>query len=81
VIVDGGPKIITFIIDGILCDGGDYRQFGWGRFNPDYRGVEGMEILRIGPSLKGKIKSLRMYDRALLTSEAIGNYRYGPNKP
>jgi hypothetical protein len=81
VIVDGGPKIITFIVDGMLCDGGDYRQFGWGRFNPDYRGVEGMEILRIGPSLKGKIKSLRMYDRALLTTEAIGNYRYGLNKP
>ncbi len=81
VIVDGGPKIITFIVDGMLCDGGDYRQFGWGRFNPDYRGVSGMDILRIGPSLKGKVKSLRMYDRALLTTEAIGNYRYGLNKP
>ena len=81
VIVDGGPKIITFIVDGILCDGGDHRQFGWGRFNPDYRGVSSMENLRIGPSLKGKIKSLRMYDRALLTTEAIGNFRHGLNKP
>ncbi len=39
VIVDGGPKIITFIIDGMLCDGGSYRQFGWGRFNPHLRHV------------------------------------------
>ena len=77
VIVDGGPKIITFVVDGILCDGGEYRQFGWGRFSPNYRGIKGMENLRIGPSLKGRIKSLRMYDRALLTSEAIGNFREG----
>jgi len=77
VTVDGGPKIITFVVDGILCDGGEYRQFGWGRFSPNYRGITGMENLRIGPSLKGRIKSLRMYDRALLTSEAIGNFRKG----
>ncbi len=39
VVVDGGPKIITFFVDGILCDGGDHRQFGWGRFNPALRHV------------------------------------------
>ena len=35
VTVDGGPKIITFVVDGILGDGGDQRQFGWGRFSPN----------------------------------------------
>ena len=30
VIVDGGPKIISFIVDGVFCDGQDFRQFGWG---------------------------------------------------
>ncbi len=39
VIVDGGPKLITFIVDGVVCDGGEYRQFGWGRFNPHLRHV------------------------------------------
>ena len=39
VIVDGGPKIISFVVDGVLCDGGDYRQFGWGRFNAALRHV------------------------------------------
>lgn len=29
VIVDGGPSIITFVVDGKLADGGDHRQFGW----------------------------------------------------
>ena len=39
VIVDGGPKIISFIIDGFLCDGGGWRQFGWGRFSSALRHV------------------------------------------
>jgi len=56
VIVDGGPKSISFVIDGKLSDGGDFRQFGWGRYNPNLRGI-------------------RLYARALLVSEAVGNYR------
>ena len=39
VIVDGGPKIISFVVNGILCDGGAYRQYGWGRFSPGLRHV------------------------------------------
>ena len=75
--VDGGPKIITFIVDGKLCDGADYRQFGWGRFSPNLYHVNGDKMLRIAPDLKGKVKSLRIYNRYLNTSEAIGNYQAG----
>ncbi|MEW6358565.1 MAG: LamG-like jellyroll fold domain-containing protein [Planctomycetota bacterium] len=77
VIVDGGPKIITFVIDGKLCDGGERRQFGWGRYSPNLRGVKGGETLCIGPSLSGEIKRLRIYNRALRVSEAIGNFQAG----
>ena len=73
VIVDGGPRIITFVVDGRLCDGGDHRQFGWGRYSPHLRDVRGGDLLRIAPQLRG----LRVYDRYLLTSEAIGNFRAG----
>ncbi|MEA3479384.1 MAG: exo-alpha-sialidase [Bacteroidota bacterium] len=75
--VDGGPKIITFIIDGKLCDGADYRQFGWGRFSPNLYHVNGDKMLRIAPDLKGEVKSLHIYNRCLTTSEAIGNYQAG----
>jgi hypothetical protein len=75
--VDGGPKIITFVIDGKLCDGGDFRQFGWGRFSPNLRNVKGSNLLRIGPSLKGQVQSLRIYNRPLRTSEAIVNFKNG----
>ena len=39
VVVDGGPRVISFIIDGVLCDGGAFRQFGWGRFSAALRHV------------------------------------------
>ena len=48
--VDGGPKIITFVVGGVLCDGGDQRQFGWGRFSPTLRTPNGSATLKIaGP--------------------------------
>ena len=78
--VDGGPKIITFVVDGVLCDGGDDRQFGWGRFSPNLRapnpdnGASGSPQLKIAPA----VGSLRIYNRALRTSEAVGNFHAGP---
>jgi hypothetical protein len=71
--VDGGPKIITFVVDGVLCDGGDQRQFGWGRYSPTLRTPHGADTLRIAPA----VQSLRLYSRPLRTSEAVGNYRAG----
>lgn len=75
VIVDGGPKLITFVVNGLLCDGGDFRQFGWGRFTPHLRHINGAATLRIGPKLFGEISHLRLYQRYLRTAEAIANYR------
>ena len=75
--VDAGPRIITFVIDGVLCDGGEWRQFGWGRFSPHLRHANGSGALRIAPAFEGSIERLRIYNRYLLTSEAIGNWRAG----
>ncbi|GAB6164379.1 hypothetical protein JCM19992_03790 [Thermostilla marina] len=72
-IIDGGPKIILFVVDGILCDGGDARQFGWGRFSPTLRTPEGDATLRLGTGVRG----LRIYGRALRVSEAVGNFQSG----
>ncbi len=73
IIVDGGPKIITFVVDGVLCDGGDQRQFGWGRFSPNLRTPNAAATLTIMP----QVQALRLYNRALRTSEAVGNFRAG----
>ena len=77
IVVDGGPKIITFIIDGQLCDGAADRQFGWGRFSPHLRDVNGAPVLRIHSPNQGTLEHLRIYNRALRTSEVIANFRAG----
>ena len=75
--VDGGPKIITFVIDGVLNDGGATRQYGWGRFPPELDDVNGRRRTALAPKLFGELKALRIYDRYLRTSEAVGNFRAG----
>jgi hypothetical protein len=76
-IVDGGPKIISFVVDGVMCDGGDQRQYGWGRFDPALGDVNGSANIRIGSNAGDRVHILRIYDRYLRTSEAVGNYHAG----
>ena len=77
IIVDGGPKIIAYVIDGRFNDGGEHRQFGWGRYSPNLRTPTGSDRLRIAPSLAGSLSVLRIYERALMVTELIGNWRSG----
>ncbi|MGM9508108.1 LamG-like jellyroll fold domain-containing protein [Larkinella sp. GY13] len=74
IIVDGGPHLIYFVVDGNFNDGGDTRQFGWGRFNPYLKSVAGAAQITLGTQLSGRISQLSVYNRALTVSEAIGNY-------
>ena len=72
VILDAGPKIITFVVDGALCDGGTGRQYGWARY-PDALALVVPSRLKIAPA----VRHLRVYGRYLRTSEAIANFRAG----
>ena len=77
IIVDGAPDVISFVVDGILCDGGTASNHGWGRFSPELSNVDGSSRVRLASSLVGRLKRLRVYSRYLRTSEAIANYRAG----
>ncbi|MFO7975550.1 MAG: LamG domain-containing protein, partial [Candidatus Hydrogenedentota bacterium] len=77
IIVDGGPNIITFVVDGVVCDGGTHRQYGWGRFDPAIQDINGDSKANTASPLNGKIEALRIYNRYLLNSEAIANYQAG----
>jgi hypothetical protein len=70
-VVDGGPHIIMFIIDGRMCDGGAARQFGWGRFGNQLQLRTGGDKLRFAPRTHGKLYACRIYDRALKTAEIV----------
>ncbi len=77
IVVDGGPKIIAFVIDKQLCDGGEDRLFGFGRFDQNLKDVSGFAKVRIAPALHGRLEHLRFYTRPLRVSEAVGNQRAG----
>jgi len=69
IILDAGPRIVTFIVDGQLCDGGAARQYGWARW-PDALAPVIPARLVLAPA----IQHLRIYNRYLRTSEAIANF-------
>lgn len=71
IIVDGGSRTISFVIDGQFNDGGTFRQFGWSRLNPILKHANGNEKLCLSPH----VEKVRIYSRALMTCEAIGNYK------
>lgn len=71
--LDAGPRIIMFLIDGQLCDGGSARQYGWGRYDADLGDVRGTGQLRVAAA----VRHLRLYDRPLRISAAVANYHAG----
>jgi hypothetical protein len=73
VIADFRAKIIMFVADGVLSDGGNYRAFGWGRIDKDMKDVS-TEWLKIDKSRK-TMTGVQFFDRPLMVTEAVGNYR------
>ena len=78
--VDNGPKIIQFVVDGAVCNGRDFRQYGWSRFRSDLSNITFHQIkvgdLMQGPLRpKGNITNLRIYNIPLMNTEIIGNHR------
>lgn len=77
VVVDNGPRIVSFIIDGEFNDGGAVRDFGWARYPEGLNDINGASVARVAPFLYGELRLLRVYDRFLRTSEVVGNYQAG----
>jgi hypothetical protein len=76
IVVDPGPGLVLFVVDGKLHDGGEHRQFGWGRLDA------GMHLAAaIAPTVhvpKGNgIERLRLYDMPLSVSDLIASHRVG----
>lgn len=79
VTVDNGPQIIQFIVNGVVCNGRDYRQYGWTRFKFTMEDFD-FSISEIGELStgqlrpKGRLTNLRIYSRPLMNTEIIGNH-------
>lgn len=72
IVIDGGPKVVYGIFDGVFDDGKE-RQFGFGLFNPFLQSLNGEVCMEIFSS----IEQLKIFNRPLLTAEAVSLYRIG----
>ena len=89
IVVDSGPHIVSFVVDGRFCDGGGKHQFGFARFSEALKGINAREPISVysatpeelaasGETLcvfSDAITDFKVYYRALMTCEAIGNHR------
>jgi hypothetical protein len=74
---DGLANIMTFVVNGVLNDGGARRQYGWGRLHSELSDVNGRNNVKLAPAIYGKLRYFGIYNRYLLTSEAVSNYHAG----
>jgi hypothetical protein len=79
-IVEPGPRIVMWVVNGRFSDGGDKRAFGWTRFPVTLGALADTPTMRVATRLKGTIQHIRYYDRALRVSEAISNHHHGLSK-
>ena len=78
-IVDGGPKVLSLVVDGVLWDGGSHSKAGWGVFEYSLGQVTSATAswcAMPAGGAKGLLHKLRVYPRALRVSEAISNYQH-----
>jgi hypothetical protein len=76
-VLDPGPMMVSFMVDGKLCDGGPLKtggwRAGWSLLPTALGSVAGGKQLALG----GRVKAGALYRRAFFTTELIGNWRHG----
>lgn len=75
VILDGGAKIVSFVVNGKFCDGADNREFGWQRFSPNLYHSDGENTAK----LSSTVKRVRIYEGYVQNSDIIKDWEYGKN--
>ena len=75
-VADGGPRIASLMVDGILCDGSATQERGWVWFTA-MGSVRGDEHMSLAPDYGGSMLGGRIYDCMLTTSEMVAAYRAG----
>ena len=79
-IVDPGPRVVMWVINGRLSDGGKERVSGWTHYSTELKDIARTPAVFVSPKLRGTIRLMRYYDRALSVSEAISNFQHGSTK-
>eukprot|EP01052_Picozoa_sp_SAG31_P019126 SAG31_NODE_1383_length_8578_cov_3.660573_11_plen_566_part_00 len=86
VVVDSGPMIVTFMVDGLVCDGGHAGSqwaSGWA-WLPPIETLEGAPEIGVGKcsaqssgcaDYGGKVSEGYIYTKALMNSELVASFR------
>ena len=81
VVVDAAARILTWSVDGVVCDGGEDWLWGW-EWAPLKMADLGVNpkasSFVLGGGYSGKILGGAWYGRALMHTELVGNFRAGP---
>ena len=64
---DAGPRVVSMIIDGNICDGGIERQFGYGWFDRNMKNANGDTVIKVCDC----VSNLRISNKFLTISEII----------
>lgn len=67
IIVDGGPHVVSFVVNGKFLDGGEYRQFGWQHFSPELRHVNWAPDWKLSQGTT----AIKIFGKAIMTAEAV----------
>jgi len=70
VLLDAGPRVLMFVVDGLLCDGGEHRAYGFGQYIEELGDISGSGNFRTAPA----VTLLKVYDRCLRVSEAVAGF-------
>ena len=74
-VFDGGPRIATVMVDGVLCDGAANEDTGWKWFPALSAALRGASTMKVAPSFQGTLLRASWWTRMLSTSELVGMYR------
>ncbi|MBQ7976235.1 MAG: exo-alpha-sialidase [Clostridia bacterium] len=65
--VDAGPRVVSMIIDNMLCDGGDERQFGYGWFDRNMLNANGEKHIKV----YNGVSNLKIFNTYITNSEIM----------
>ena len=72
VVADAGPLLASFVVDGVLCDGGGVQRAGWAWLPTALGAPKGTGTLRV---VSERVRGGAVYGRALRTSEVVVQWR------
>jgi len=74
IVFDSGPRLVFFVCNGVLSDGGDDRPAGWARYSLEQELWQPGVPLSTAQGPGAPVRNLRVFQRYLTVSEILADY-------